>query len=176
MRRSAPLLLSVLALVVLPAALRAQDGLNEGDRVRVMALPPQPSIVIGTMLDRSNGHLTVQAQKPDILLGAHVRIPVDLLTRLEVSRGYERRSLLGAGIGLLVGSAASILIWTSMREEDDDSIFNGYVWAASAGLGALLGAGIGSTVKVEHWAEMPIADLERASVARLTIQVSVSTP
>jgi hypothetical protein len=128
-------------------------------------LPPQPDKVVGAVVDWRSGYLNVEVEEPDSLLGTQARIPLELLARLEVNRGHKRRTLVGAGIGFLVGSVTSVIIWGSAKEADDTSVCNPYVWAASAGLGTPLGAGIGSMVRVERWVEVPVADLELAITA-----------
>ncbi len=127
--RHATILVAILAFVPLASA-TAQVPLRPGERVRVTRLPlcppntlcvKTPRQSVGTFLAWEADSLVVQSN------GNSLALPLDSVTKLEVSRG-RRLSSQGAAIGAAVGGG--FLLYASG---------NAAAGALGAGLGALLG-------------------------------------
>lgn len=156
-------LVVALAMTV-PASARAQQepGVRPGDRVRLTA----PALG----LDRFEGTLAALEAEPRTLTveaeDTTVTVPIDALTRLDVSRGKASRAA-----GLLAGAAAGALlgavIGSSLGEEDcppesfapcadkgDTALIGGV-------LGGAVGAGIGYRVTGgTRWVPLSLQSLE----------------
>jgi hypothetical protein len=94
-----------------------------------------------------------------------LRIPLDSVTRLEVSRGRHRQTARGAGVGFLVGAAAGLIVGPISMECPEYGCDTSPAVAAAlggivfGGLGALVGLGVGAATTSETWQEVPRAML-----------------
>ena len=178
----ATILVAVLAFVPL-ASVTAQ--LRPGARVRVTHLPicPSDSCVgprrqsVGTLLPWKADSLVMESN------GDTLSVPVNLVTRLDVSRG---RKSFGAGrggiIGGVVGAASAAIIGAASYEEPEepqpcvprdflDCLLRGprgdrisrtaadaaVQWAVvGAVVGYAIGRLLGSAIKTERWQEVPL--------------------
>ncbi len=178
-------LVLVALFVATGSPLAAQEApVEPGARVRVTAPAQQPGWVIGTVVAWEREQLVLEVERPDGLRGTQLRLARDQLTRLDVHRGRKRRTLLGAGIGGLVGAAAGVAIVAGICGGlDSDACTQGQVPIAGAiggGGGLLIGAGIGTLIKTDRWKAFPV-DRVRVSVTpvrngRLALLVSVRVP
>ena len=154
--RKQRLLLTVLLIPLSFTSLTAQDTLTAGDKVRVTTAVER---VIGYWMSLDDNRLTLRAEDPD----SSLVLPLASFTKLEVSQGLKSRTLKGAGIGFLVGGAAGLataaIACAIAGDCDADSSYTGLVYAVfgvlGAGVGALTGAIIGSTIKVDRWETVP---------------------
>ncbi len=151
-----------LLLITRVTGLAAQHTLvTPGARVRVSAPTVAERPLLGTVVALEVDTLIVDARGY-----AHpLALPLASLAWLEVSRGQKSRTLKGAGIGFLVGGAAGLAtaaIWCAIDCDAGDP-YTGLVYAAlgvlGAGVGALTGAIIGSTIKVDRWLDVPLYQL-----------------
>jgi hypothetical protein len=167
MRRTLLLAVSCFAIAV-PA--RAQDGpaLAAGARVRITVPSRNVTKQVGTLQAVLADTLVI-----DLLgarLGELLRVPLDSVTRLDVSDGRHRQTGRGAGIGFLAGAAVGAILGPLTMECPDYGCDTSPAVAAVVGglalggLGALVGLGIGAATTSETWKEVPVSAL-RASPA-----------
>ncbi len=178
-------LVLVTLFVATSSPLAAQEApVRRGALVRVKAPPQQPGWVVGTVVGWESESLLLEPEKPDRLRGTQLTLARDQITRLDVHRGRKRRTLLGAGIGGLVGAAAGVAIVAGICGGlGSDACTQSQVpiaGAIGAGGGFLIGAGIGTLVKTDRWKAVPL-DRVRVSVmpvrkGRVALLVSVRVP
>jgi hypothetical protein len=137
-----PLLAGVLACLSAPLHAADDPGLRPGDRVRYSTRPGRDQAKEGTLVELTGTTLTVdRPEGPE-------KLSIAALTRLEVARGYQRRTaegiVLGIGAGFLLGTA----VWDSHAEMSLAPL-------ASVICGFLAGALIGTALKVDRWKEVP---------------------
>ena len=115
--RHATILVAILAFVPLASA-TAQ--VRPGARVRVTRLPLCPPNTLCVKTPRQSVG-TFVAWKSDTLVvqsnGDTLSVPVDRVTRLDLSRGRKTNTGMGAGIGFLVGGVAGAVIGYGSYEE-----------------------------------------------------------
>ena len=171
--RHATMLVAILAFVPLASA-TAQVPVRKGARVRVTRppiCPPTDTICMRGPPPQSVG--TFWAWEADSLImesnGNALALPLDSVTKLEVSQGQKSYTEVGAIIGLLVGGVAGAAIasasveecvpegWFSCFGSDMGSGFVSLVGALVGGAGgALFGGLIGSAIKTDRWQEVPL--------------------
>jgi hypothetical protein len=97
-------------LVAAPAAAAEAPAVEPGQRVRVTAAAPGlfHGVALGTLMKVGPNSLTVA----DAERGAVTELPLDAITRLEVSQGRRRHTRLGALIGTAVGLALAPFVWS----------------------------------------------------------------
>ena len=112
------------------------------------------------------------------------------LTRVEISRGKRSNSLVGAGVGMLVGAGATFyLVYFPQGSTTGTEICNPSknqdaaststclgIMVLGAAAGAGLGSLIGALIRTERWADVPLEKL-RVSLwppVRGTLGVRVS--
>ena len=185
-------LVAILAFVPLASA-TAQVSIRPGARVRVTHPPicPPDTICVGpSPRQRSVG--TFVAWKADTLVvqsnGDTLSVPVDdLVTGLDVSRGWKRHTGEGVGYGLVLGLVAGGFVGALTYEPPPppppppcEGWFCGsgfgpdidlgwvprmFIGAGiGAGIGAVAGALVGFAIKTEQWEEAPL-DRIRVSFA-----------
>ncbi len=166
--RHATMLVAILAFVPLASATaQVQQPIERGARVRVTILLPCPDIYTSCADWRSRHNGTFMAWKADTLVvqsnGDTLSVPVDRVTRLDVSRGRKTNTGKGAEIGFLLGGVVGAVIGYASYEEC--ACLGGGVGpetlaVAGAGIGALgglvAGALIGSSTKTDRWREVPL--------------------
>ena len=170
--RHATILVAILAFVPLASA-TAQVPVRPGERVRVTHQPicPAGTICLGpSPRQRSVG--TFLAWKADSLVvqsnGDTLSVPVNLVTRLDVSRGRNTNTTEGAGIGFLLGGFVGAVIGlTSYEKCESQGAFSCIgpggpeIYALGAAVigglgGVVVGALIGSAIESERWEEVPL--------------------
>ncbi len=162
--RHATILVAILAFVPFAIA-TAQVPLRPGERVRVTRLPlcppntlcvKTPRQSVGTFLAWDADSLVVQSN------GDTLYVPVDRVTRLDVSRGRKTNTGTGAVIGLLVGGVVGAVIGLASYECEPCFVDLGPGTYAAAGaviggLGGLVtGAFIGLEIQTDRWREVPL--------------------
>jgi hypothetical protein len=169
--------LLVTSLAIAPlAAVASQEPavINPGDRVRVTAPSVLGGPFAGTVLTRDPDSLVVQG-------GTETRrLPLASITRLDLSRGRKSHTLLGAGVGFLVGAGVGGALFASDPYSCDEvhsaCIVLGAVALGAAG--ALVGAVTGALVRTERWAEVPLERLRLSLIPdggrALTLRVSLN--
>ncbi len=170
--RHATILVAILALTPLTSA-TAQVPVRPGERVRVTRPPicradticggRSPRQSVGTFLAWKSDTLVVQSN------GDTLALPLDSVTRLDVSWGRKTNTGKGAGIGILLGVIAGAFIggvsyeecvpqgWFSCIGPDFGSEAYAAAGALLGGLGGLMaGAIIGTAIKTDRWQEVPL--------------------
>ena len=154
--RYAAFVFAVLAVTPL-ARVTAQEPppVKVGDRVRVTAPDQALSKYTGTLTGVYRDTLTLDT----------LHVPLQSVTRLEVSRGQKSKTgkgaLIGAGVGFAAGAITGLAFCargTSSCESDTDYTGLAVLILGGGGalLGAGLGAGVGSSVKVDRWEDVPL--------------------
>jgi hypothetical protein len=159
--------------VVIPSAsIRAQQPVTPGDRVRVSNCYPR--FLRGKLRNRCDRHvgtltaLTAQAVTLRVEDMA-TAVPLDSVTRLEVSRGRKSHLLEGIGIGFLAGAGLGALVGAAvdctqlLGTTSNQASCTGLGAAAGAASGLLIGAAVGALNKTDRWEEVPL-DRLRVSV------------
>ncbi len=167
--RHAFVLLAILAFVPLASA-TAQVPMRPGARVRVTRHFCQPfnSNCVGGLPQRYVG--TFVRGEADTLVvqsnGDTLSVPVNLVTRLDLSRGRKTNTGKGAGIGFLLGGLVGAVIVYASYEEcvggfaclgDLGPGVNVVAGGVIGGLGGLVtGAFIGLAIQTDRWREVPL--------------------
>ena len=168
--RHATILVAILTITPLASA-TAQVPVRRGERMRVTSLPicpPTYPICVGGLPLQSVG--TFWAWQADSLImernGNALALPLDAVTKLEVSQGQKSNTLEGAIVGLLIGGVAVGAIAIATYEEceggwgcigDFGPGFAALVGGLVGGLGGgVVGALIGRLIKTDRWAEVPL--------------------
>jgi hypothetical protein len=150
-----PLTVLMIVALLLPAAsLRAQVPAAPGTRIRVQhpcGVPDPPracAVLVGTVLRPAGNGLLVEDEQGTIR-------GLDLLpgARLERSAGHRRHTLLGLGIGGLVGlGTGAVLVsrCTQGGRGEDDGLCN-LAYFVTVPVGAGLGALVGTLIRTERW-------------------------
>jgi hypothetical protein len=158
-----PRVLSLIgALTILAAAtpLRAQQSappieIRAGSRVRLDAPGIVAKPLVATVISQTRDTLKVASQ--DV---ATVAVPLDRITRLEVSRGDSRSAgaIHGMKWGLPIGIGSGVLLVA--LSDDCKTCTNqpsaGGAIGTAAAMGAGLGAIIGAVVQHERWAPLAL--------------------
>jgi hypothetical protein len=153
--------LAILVLAPFSDAIAQEVSLEPGQRVRITAPDLGINQQAATFDALDGGVLTVTADST-------MRCPLSDVTRLDVHRGQRGHTLLGGGVGFLVGGLVGVAVeaaacWAT--GEHSTCIDNGYV--LFGGIGAALGTGwglaVGSVVRTDKWEEVPL-DRLRVSV------------
>jgi hypothetical protein len=113
---------------------------------------------VGTFVRWSDDTLLVLSN------GNTLALPLDAVTRLDVSRGRKTNTGKGAEIGFLLGGVVGAVIGYASYEEcegvcfgDFGSGFAAFVGGLVGGLGGgAVGALIGSSTKTDRWREVPL--------------------
>ncbi len=165
--RHATILVAILAFVPLASA-TAQVPVRPGARVRVTGppiCPPTYTICVGGPRLQSVGTF-VTCEADSIIMesnGNVLALPLDSVTKLEVSWGRKTNTGMGAGIGFLVGGLVGARIGYASYEEC--SCLGGgvgpetlaLVGAVIGGFGGLVtGALIGLEIETDRWEEVPL--------------------
>ena len=168
--RHATILVAVLTITPLTSA-TAQVPVRPGAPVRVTHVPicPPPTYCVGPHR-QSVG--TFLAWKADTLVvqsnGDTLSVPVNLVTRLDVSRGRKTNTGEGAGIGFLLGGFVGAVIGlTSYEKCESQGAFSCIgpggpeIYALGAAVigglgGVVVGALIGSAIETDRWQEVPL--------------------
>ena len=168
--RPATILVAILAFVPLASA-TAQVRVRPGARVRVTGhfcqlfysncVRGSPQQYVGTFVTWEADTLVTESN------GEILTLPIDWVTKLEVSQGQQSYTVEGAIIGLLVGGVAGAFTGYVTYEECVGRGFsclgafglgfNVGVGAVIGGLGGLvLGAITGASSKTDRWQEVPL--------------------
>lgn len=158
--RNIILAVAVVALMI-PARAAAQDvlWLRPGAKVKVTApalgLEGQTGVI-----EELAGDSLILAAETKGQLQVH-RIPMSGIAKLDVRTGRRSHWVTGAGIGALVGLVRGVQVAGSDHNPDDDPL----EITVGAVTGALLGMGIGSLIKSDRWAEVPVDQLRPRLIA-----------
>ena len=140
-----------------PASAEQPEGVETGARVRVSAPPLWAQPVVGTLLEDGPENLSLELPDRD----SPETVPRSAVVRLEVSRGRKSRAGRGALIGLAIGGAATMLLTFGDYSSDvhgDPNLLA--IGAALAGGGAVVGGGIGWTIKADQWEDVPLRPVQ----------------
>ncbi|MEE8043042.1 MAG: hypothetical protein V3T15_09625 [Pseudomonadales bacterium] len=161
MRHTAAYLVVVLLLSSAPGlAQDQQDSLTYGDRVRVTA----PQLVLHETVGR------FEALRHDTLVvraDSALRIPLNLVTRLEISHGRSNSPMiLGAAVGAVAGGVAGAALASTETcpgrfLAPDPCPVERYAGAIFLGvlLGGAVGGGVGAVLRTERWERAPVDGL-----------------
>ena len=155
-------LLSVLFLLVLfgPIDGNAQpSNLNIGDRVRITAPSPNGIRLVGTVVDYSSSVILVKTKQSEF------SVPLDVVSKFEVSKGRKRRTGRGLAWGSILGMIPGGLLFSPKKEDTvcttdqglcgmDFEWLEGMMYGSLAGM--VVGAIVGSTIKTDRWEERPL--------------------
>jgi len=153
-QRGAIAVVFVLSAVPAAAAEDPSPELREGSRVRVtrsaLRDDPLPERFVGAVVRLEETDLVVQ------LDGEAVRIPLDSIATLELRTGRKRRTLLGAVVGAGAGLAFGTWLVASLCDADSDCDKAVTGVAIVTGIGALLGAAVGTAFHSDQWRPVPL--------------------
>ena len=164
--RPVTFLVAVLAVAPLTrVTAQERTPVKVGDRVRVTYREPCPpnTRCVGTRPDATQ-MATVVSWTRDTLFLDLGRLPIDVITRLEVIRGRKGRTAEGAIIG--AGFMGSLMSLAAISACGQLSCSAGAVVRKvgfAAAIGAGIGALIGSAFTGDRWEEVPLGQL-RVSV------------
>jgi hypothetical protein len=129
-----------------------------GARVRVTAPRLARGPLVGTVESSSAGSIVLRIEDPELA----VTVPATDVTRLELSRGFNRRkgALVGAAIGGVVGAVGMVTLCYALGGDCDDKAVATRYGAAGLGLGLVVGA----MAAPERWDDVPPARF-RLSIA-----------
>ncbi len=165
------MLVAILAFVPLASATAQvqQPPVERGARVRVTTSPPNPCPAWNTRclreIDSRRYVGTFVAWKGDTLVvetkGHTLALPLDSVTKLEVSQGQKRNTSEGALMGLLVGGVAGAVVAVAIYEECEPCFIDPATFpvaVAMAGVlgGVVTGAIIGSLIETDRWQEVQL--------------------
>ncbi len=174
--RHATILVAILAFVPLVSA-TDQVPVRPGERVRVTGhffcqpfnsncVRGLPQRYVGTFVTWEADTLVVQSNRDTLA------VPVDFVTRLDVSRGRKTNTAKGAGIGFLLGGlVGAVIVYASYEECVPQGLFScigpnygpgtyALMGGVIGGFGGLVaGALIGSAIKTDRWQEVPLDEL-----------------
>ena len=152
--------LAILAVLVLVPHAKAssQDApLQRGEQVRVTVAELGVTRQVAVFDSVENGGLVVTADST-------MRLPLPLVTRLEVYAGQKSRRWVGAGIGAAVGGAVAAIIVGPGNTCNSQADVCPETWiAVGISSGALIGGFVGGWWKADNWVEVPL-DRLRVSV------------
>ncbi|HEY5545137.1 MAG TPA: hypothetical protein VIK50_03710 [Gemmatimonadaceae bacterium] len=148
-----------------------------GARIRVTALGAVGAPRSGTVVTTAADTVVLRLDSG----GETVPIPFSGISLLEVSRGFRRHGGDGAKVGFLVGSLTSLILSCPPGKGCDAppgswerlSIITGVL--AVGGLGMIVGAAAGSTVKTDIWEALPSSrwQLSILPIARYRLALSL---
>ena len=135
----------------LSGALAQAQPVQPGQRVRVTA-PAAWGVArqVGSFVGMRGDTLVVTGDST-------LACPLDWVDRLDVHRGRKSWTLVGAGIGLVLGAGGGIAFAT--RDWDFCGPCTGVIPVAIGVGGILLGAGIGAVIKTDRWEAVPLDQL-----------------
>jgi hypothetical protein len=142
----------LLALLAVPGGrpLQGQEvaGAPPGTRVRVTAPEMGLRGVVGVVREVPADALVVAMEGET----AATRVPLSLITRLEVSAGERGRAGRGGLIGVAVGGGAGILSGAAQGGGES------YLWGGFLGglMGGLVGLVAGAMMPAEEWVVVPV--------------------
>lgn len=147
-----------LALTVSEASpLQASDTtfVSSGARVKLFRAAEGTEPVIGTVVDVALDTLILLSEREEVL-----SYHASDLSKIEVSEGEKKKTLLGFGVGFGVGLATGFAICNADRDahtcgSDADLLgdLTPAVILMTAALGGGVGAIVGSFIKTERWQE-----------------------
>jgi hypothetical protein len=170
--RSANLLPVILALASAGDAAAQRPAVEPGQRVRITAPLVGLQEVTATVFSVGGGALVVTGDST-------VRVRLEDVTRLEVSRGRKSNCASGLGWGFLAGATTGVVIGLASGSERQGSLFGGGCWmlcsagakamvagAALGTAGAVVGLVVGAIVRSEKWKRVPLDGVRVSIVPR----------
>jgi hypothetical protein len=145
----------VSALVAVPAGLAQAPSLTPGARIRLSAPGYEIKNRPGTLVRVTPDSLTIDFRRN----AEPITVPLDALTRLDVSRGRRREAGFwrGAGIGFLITGALVGAAVLSARECGEDCQVPLMIYGGSGlVLGTVLGGIIGARKAPDLWEAVPL--------------------
>jgi hypothetical protein len=174
----------LISLIVAPLATIASQqspSVKAGDRVRVMAPSVSVSPFVGTFV-------AIEADSLVVHDSVHTwRLSLASVEQVDFSQGRKSHTLLGAGIGFLVGGGVAVALLytggsTSLCDQsaNQDAMNSGECIGLTA-LGGLAGAGLGAIIggfiRTERWQGIPLkrlrVSLRPQSESRLGLALAV---
>lgn len=142
--------LTVALLVSLPLYMHAQPtDITVGDKVKIYAPSYVTKYVVGRVYETSSFSLIVTSGDKQVI------IPYNVIKTMKVSVGQRNRWILGLALGYVSGALIASLA-NSRPENELDRLDNGINSALGATIGAVLGLGIGTTIKRDRWKKVSI--------------------
>ncbi len=153
--------------------LSAQEppSVQPGARVRVTAPSLSPRDLIGVILEVDASTFLLEAEG----YSGPVRVPLDSMTGLQVSRGQLSRAGLGAWLGFWLGAGVAASIGHVHLGGDIPTSAENML----LGLGGLIvGLGIGTAIKVDDWDPVPLEGIavrlgDAGHFGRLAVGLSI---
>jgi hypothetical protein len=179
MRHALMMLLMATLVPIAGASAQGLPRLAPGQRVRVTAPEAGLKRQTGVLVALSPDTLTVTGLGSSVLVRdtAGAKIPLRMVSVLELSAGTRKHPVVGGVIGALAGGAAGVI--GGLASGSDRGLACNFLFpclssgakAAAMGLqwgfyGGILGALIGEFALGEHWEKVPL-DLVRTAVRPL---------
>ncbi len=148
--------ISFVTIATVVALLQRTAAQETGERVRLTMGSAFSRRLVGTLIHQDAESVWVQ-------LGGHaapVAVARSAATRLEISRGHQRATIRGAGIGAGLGAIGGFVFSGLAASESRPCgcLIGGAV-------GALIGAALGYAVRTEVWAGVPLGQTHHLSLA-----------
>lgn len=155
LRRLPPIVACVVAFA--PASLRAQDGIEPGAQVRVLAPSAADSLLSGRVVAIDAAWLLLAPPAA----GESLQLPTAAIERLEVLRRGRRRTFKGGAIGVLIGAAGGYALTHALVRNSDCEYVCGAAEASGSVAGALAGLGVGAIIggryrDPDRWEAVPL--------------------
>jgi len=144
-----------------PGILPAQEAgseLRPGDRIRVYRVTEPTRAMTGKFVTRDGADLQMVSDSA----GAAIRIPFAEVRRLERLAGTHGHTLVGLGIGAGIGLSLGVAGAAGEKQSDFFYVSPGAVVAGSLLFGGAAGALVGTLVRSDEWAEVPLATVPSA--------------
>jgi len=131
--------------------------------------------LIGVILEVDSSILLLQAEG----YSGPVRVPLDSMTRLQVSRGQSSRAGLGALLGFVLGAGVVAVIPHQHLGVDISDRYEDMLLGGLLGLGGLtVGHAIGTAIKVDDWDPVPLEGIavrlgDAGHLGRLAVVLSI---
>ena len=126
-----------------------------GSRLRVTAPGVSPQPIVGTLVEMSEREVVISLSSSD-----RKAIPRSAMTLVERSEGRKGHAVKGLLIGGATGLGwVAIAVAAGPGGDGDGTSFAVVVGSIITGAAALIGAGIGASIRTERWTPVASSDL-----------------
>ena len=145
--RSFVLLVLTLVFTSLSSSSSSAGSLSAGDRVRVHY---SGGYMEGRVVALNDESLLVQTAS------AEMPVPTDAVQEISKYDGTQRHW----GRGLLIGAGAGLVVGSALAASSDEELMHGFEIPYYTVFGAAGGAIVGAFIKSDHWTNVPVGSLQ----------------